>query len=331
MTDLLDRIVDLAARAMDAAGLNGTRLRWKWNRRRRDLGETGMRAEVTARSARGRFKMCPSCRALVPRASRTCPECGAGLAGVRAPGIGRLVSNVLPGATAATALLLLANGAIFVLMLLVPVVLPYGRGPSLFGFNGETLVRYGAGITQLTFGGEWWRLVTPIFVHGGLLHFGMNSYALLILGPLAEEEYGTERFFFIYLAAGIAGNVLSQGLRHAFTVGASGAICGLLGLMLVHGWRRGGAYGAALRTVMIQNTILMLVISILPGVDALAHVGGFLAGAALGVIVPYGAYRNHGTALVWQTAATLGLGVALGSIYLMATHGGEAIPRFFGG
>ena len=77
-------------------------------------------------------------------------------------------------------------------------------------------------------GGEWWRLITPIFLHGGLIHFLFNSYLLIHLGPLVEEIFGTYRYWVIYLCCGIAGSLFSQVPRFVNTVGASGAIMGLL-------------------------------------------------------------------------------------------------------
>ncbi len=327
---LLDRGVDLAARAMDAVGLNGTRLRWRWNARRRDLGEAGMRAEVMIRSARGHYKMCPSCRSLVPRSAWTCPDCGQGLSRVRAPGLGRLFSNVLPGTTAATGIILLVNGAMFLVMLMAPYEVP-GREAApglsrLLGFDGLTLIRYGSGFSPLTWQlGNWWRLVVPIFLHGGLLHFAMNSLALVQLGALVEEEYGTERFFFVYLACGVAGSVASQLPRVVNTVGASGAICGLLGLLFVHGVRRGGAYGAALRSSMARNTLFVLVMSFLPGIDWLCHVGGLACGFVLGWIVPFGPFRGRYTALVWEVLSFAAAAVVLASLWAMVRGGPEGV------
>lgn len=327
---MLDRLVEFLASTMDLLGLNGTRLRWKWNQRRRNLGEAGMRGEMVVRSTRTPYKMCPSCRALVPRSAWTCSECGAGLSRVRAPGLSRLVSNLIPGATAATGAILLVNGLMFVVMLLVPpaVVGVEIRGglARLMGFDGATLLRYGAGIPLLTFeAGEWWRLITPLFLHAGILHFAMNSMALASLGPLAEEEYGTERFAVIYLLSGLGGTIVAQYLGGVRTVGASGAICGLLGLMLVHGWRRGGAYGSAIQSVMARNAMLMVVMSLLPGIDWRSHLGGFLTGAVLGLAVPWGPFRARAGVLLWSAAALALLGVCVLAFYSMAIHGAETL------
>lgn len=333
---LLDSAIEMIARALDGVGLNGTRVRWKWSQRRRDLGEAGFRTGNLFRSARGRYKMCPSCRALVPRSAWRCSECGAGLAGVRAPGVGRLLSNVLPGATAVTGLLFLVNGLFFLLCLLAPIASAAPDGGkstvnSLIGMDGGTLLRYGAGLGGLTFGsGEWFRLITPIFLHGGLLHIVFNSIVLLQLGPLVEAEYGTERFAFIYLATGIAGNLLAQFLKpQGLVVGASGAICGLVGVLLVFGARRGGAYGGQLKSLMAQNALFILMMSLLPGISLLSHLGGFLGGCALGAVVPWGAFRNRGTALVWEAFSWVSVSIALYAFLQMARHGMEAV-RLFG-
>jgi len=320
--------VELVARAFDALGLNGTRLRWKWNRRRRELGETGLKAEMLVRSTQVAYKMCPSCRALVPRHVRRCTECGAPLADVRAPGITRVIANLIPGATATTATVLLANTALFAVVLLVPyrneVYEPGTPISRLWSFDGFSLIRYGSGLTWLTVTfREWWRIVTPIFLHGGLLHFVFNSLALVRLGPLVEEEFGTERLATIWFVTGVAGSALSQLSHETHTVGASGALCGLLGLLLVHGWRLGGAYGSRLKSVMAQNVVLMIGMSLLPGIDWRNHLGGFLAGGALGFIVPSGPFRSRATETIWAVLAWLSVAAVLASFWAMATHGVE--------
>lgn len=323
---MLDRLVDLLARAFDAVGLNGTRLRWRWNQRRRDLGEAGMKAQMVVRSTRVAYKMCPGCRALVPRAARRCTECGSPLAGVRAPGLTRVVANLIPGATATTVLLLLANTLLFAVVLLLPVRLdnfePGSPLSRLFGFDGASLIRYGSGQALLTIPlHEWWRIVTPIFLHGGLLHFVFNSMALVQLGPLVEEEYGTERLATIYVLCGIVGSAASQYIRGSHTVGASGALCGLLGLLLVHGWRIGGRYGERLKSVMLQNVILMAGMSLLPHIDWMNHLGGFAMGCALGTVTPSGPFRSRATEALWQGLAWLSLALVLASMWAMATRG----------
>ena len=192
----------------------------------------------------------------------------------------------------------------------------------LLGFDALSLIRYGSGYAGLTIPlGEWWRIVTPVFLHGGLLHFVFNSMALVQLGPLVEEEFGTERLAAIYVLCGVAGSAASQVLRGSHTVGASGALCGLLGLLLVHGFRIGGAYGQRLRSVMMQNVVLMVVMSMLPRIDWMNHLGGFAMGCALGFVAPSGPFRSRSTEILWQILAWLALGLVLASLWAMATRG----------
>lgn len=325
---MLDRVVELWAQLLDAMGLNGARVRWRWNQRRRDLGEAGLKAEMAVRSTQVAYKMCPHCRALVPRSARRCTECQAPLAGVRAPGLTRLVANVIPGATATTFVILLANTLMFAVVLMLPVRLPSYEPASmlsrLWRFDPYSLIRYGSGFAELTIQlREWWRIVTPVFLHGGLLHFVFNSMALVQLGPLVEEEYGTERLAAIYVMCGVAGSAASQLFNHAHTVGASGALCGLLGLLLVHGGRIGGDYGQRLKSVMLQNVVLMIGISLIPGIDMVNHAGGFAMGCAMGFIAPSGPFRSRAAEIVWEIFAFISLALVLASFYAMATRGME--------
>lgn len=319
----LDPLVGLLARLMDALGMNGTRLRWRWNRRKARMAESGAQASVAWRSAKGKHKMCPSCRALVPRTAGTCPECGTAMASVRAPGLSRMLANVFPGATATTSLLLLVNGALFLLMLMESF--RSGEGAGLFGsFNGRILDQFGAAYpAAVVMRGEWWLYVTAMFLHGGLLHFFFNSYCLLSLGPLIESEFGTERFWVVYFLSGVIGNVVHIVMHSsnpvAAVVGASGAICGLVGLLIAYGSRVRTPATLALRTHMIRFSILILVISFLPGISMSAHVGGFLTGFGLGWVVPTGRFRSRSAATGWQALSLGAVLVVLYSFYKIAS------------
>ena len=317
-----DRAVEALAKLLDTLGMNGTRLRWKWNQRQSLLGEQGARAEQVWKSARAPHKMCPHCRALVPRSARTCTECGESLRGVSAPGLGRVLSNLLPGISGATSLLVLVNGLLFLLMLMVPpppeaqVAPGFGR---LMGLDGPTLLRFGAGHGELTFVyGEWWRLITPIFLHGGLLHIAMNTFALLQLGPLTEHTYGRDRFVVVYLFSGITGFFASQ-IFGSFTVGASASLSGLIGLLLVYAYRHHGS--SAFKQVMLQNAILLLIVSFaFPIVDWRAHLGGMAGGALFGLVVKPEGRRSRGADRAWSVAALLCVLLVLVAFWQVAVH-----------
>jgi rhomboid protease GluP len=326
----LDRAVEFAAKLLNALGLNGTRLQWKWNQRRRRLAEAGVRREILWRSARGRHKMCPACRALVDRSARTCPECGGTMAGVRAPGLGRVAANLLPGISAATSLLMLVNGFWFLLMIMAQIKAgsPGGGASPFSPFDLELMARFGAGVsrermlsTGAVTGGEWWRLITPIFLHGGLIHFLFNSYLLLNLGPLVEDIFGAPRYWVIYLSCGIAGSIASQAPRFVITVGASGAIMGLIGLLLVHGYLRGGFLGQTMKSLVIRLAIYSVILSLMFNIDHLNHIGGFACGALLALVVPHGPHRSRTEAAVWQVLSVAGVLLVLLAFYQVAAFG----------
>jgi hypothetical protein len=145
--NLLDSAVEWIAGLMDGLGLNGKRLRWQWRQRRHNLGEQSLKTEMAWRSAQTQHKMCPACRALVDRSSGTCPDCGASLSKVSTPGFGRTISNMFPGMSAVTGLILLANGFSFLLLMMAHA--KAGVDFGLFrSFDGELMARFGAGLSH---------------------------------------------------------------------------------------------------------------------------------------------------------------------------------------
>jgi len=157
--------------------------------------------------------------------------------------------------------------------------------------------------------GEWWRLLTAAFLHGSWLHIAFNMYVLFVLGPTLERVLGHARFVVLYVVAALGGSVASYTFSDPRTVsvGASGAIFGLMGALIVAGRR--------MRWDITQVLILLginVVIGFLsPEVDWRAHFGGLVVGALVaGVFVwtprPFGAVR-----ILWQT---LGVLVILGAL-----------------
>jgi membrane associated rhomboid family serine protease len=141
--------------------------------------------------------------------------------------------------------------------------------------------------------GQWWRLLTSVFVHIGLLHLGVNMYALYIFGPLVERMFGHWRYLLLYLVAGFGGSCVAVWFQSArdLTAGASGAICGLLGAFatwtflnrhymppqLVRAW---------MRNVMI-NTFLLILISVMPNISWSGHLGGAVFGMLAAALLNY--------------------------------------------
>jgi len=322
---LLDSVVDWIAGLMDALGLNGKRLAWKWRQKRFNLGGQSLKTEMAWRSAKAQHKMCRECRALIDRAAKTCPDCGASLSKVSTPGISRSITNLFPGVTAVTGLILLVNGFNFLLLMLAHA--KAGVGMGLFsGFDPELTVRFGSGLSypvrlpdgQIV-GGEWWRLVTPIFMHAGMLHFFFNSFLLVQLGPLVQDIYRS-RFWVIYLASGIAGSMASQLTRDVNSIGASGAIMGLIGLLLVHGLRNRSQLGQAMKSLLFRLIVYTVVLSIVFNIDHRAHAGGFFCGALLAYLLPQGE-PTKSSAWVWNVLSFLAILLVLVSFGMVGGLG----------
>jgi len=151
----------------------------------------------------------------------------------------------------------------------------------------DVLIRMGAKFTPLIAAGEYWRLFTSMFLHIGVMHLAFNGYALFIIGTELERLVGPGRFLTIYLLSGLFGSLASYALSDSLAAGASGAIFGIIGALaaffLVHRERL-GAWGNR----RLGNIALVLVLNLIwgfsqPGrIDNFAHVGGLLAGFALG-------------------------------------------------
>jgi len=177
----------------------------------------------------------------------------------------------------------------FALNILVFLLMALAGGST----NEPTLMAFGVKSNAEIVKGQWWRFVTPIFIHIGLLHLFFNSYALWIVGPQVEKLYGGGRFVILYVLTGVAG-VYGSYLYHPDTIsaGASGAIFGLFGVLLAFGLRYRNsippffkrAVGTGVLPVIVINLIIGFTV---PAIDNSAHIGGLLAGAALGAIIPF--------------------------------------------
>lgn len=168
--------------------------------------------------------------------------------------------------------------AILGLQLLIFVMMTLSGGTT----SHDVLIRFGAKVNLLISQGEWWRLVTPIFIHIGLMHLLFNSFALYIFGPTAEWLFGKIRFLLFYVLTGIFGNVASFVFNPlSISAGASGAIYGLFGMYVY-------LYVYAKRFVdretgkgILVLVAINLVLSLGQGIDLAAHLGGLVSGFLL--------------------------------------------------
>jgi membrane associated rhomboid family serine protease len=123
--------------------------------------------------------------------------------------------------------------------------------------------------------GDWWRLITAAFLHASLLHIGFNMLALWWFGAPVEEYLGRARFIGLYLVSGLAGSAGALTQTQGVTVGASGAIFGILGAMLILEWQATGRLGGNAMTLIVINLALSFALS---NVSIGGHIGGLIGG-----------------------------------------------------
>lgn len=261
-------------------------MRWKLDRLRARLA--ALFKSDTKKKEGVRPRLCPACRALVGATATKCHECGASM-NYSLAAASQSLSGILPAEYPVTYVILIVNFMLFSVTLLASA---QGGEFSLFGgIDGRVLLRMGAmqplHILQL---GEWWRLVIPMFLHGGLLHILFNSWVLADVGRQVEEIYGSARYLFLYVATGIASFIASLTWMtfayggYGLSIGASGSLMGLIGLIIAITQRRGGAYMRMIRGRMIQWVVYIFVLGIFFNADHAAHAGGLVAGYLLGRI-----------------------------------------------
>lgn len=249
--------------------------------------------------------MCPNCRAFVEDGAKQCPYCdqqlGARPVDTRTPD--DVLGGLIPHARFTTMMILMVNSALFVATVLYGM--NQGNESSVLGLSGPVLFQFGAKWTPAVFAGQWWRLVTAGFLHGGLLHIAMNTWALMDLGAQVEEIYGSSRLLVFYFVATVCGFLASAFWSASLSVGASAGIFGLIGAMIAIGVRHNTALGSAIRGLYIRWAIYGLLFGLLPGlaVDNAAHLGGLAAG--FGAAYLAGEPGRPGTLMekIWQVTA----------------------------
>ena len=228
----------------------------------------------------------PSCGKINSVRARACFHCGQPYPGLW--GFGPTLTRLLGQVSFARVVIAVCIAA-YALSLLLDLRAAL-RPRGLFGIlapSGAALDALGmTGAAAWAFG-RWWTLFTAIYLHGSLLHLLFNLLWVNQLAPAAGELYGRSRLILIFTAAGVLGFVVSNGVGVSFTIGASGAIFGLLGAMVCYGRSRGGTFGVAILRQYGQWAVVVFVLGLLMAeVNNYAHAGGFaggyLAAAALG-------------------------------------------------
>lgn len=244
-----------------------------------------------------------------------CPAC---TSAAPPTGVARPLAGVDP---VATKVLIGLNVAMFVAM----VVTSSAPQQALSGGGGEMVQHFGLighpgylvpgmMFPEFSFGvaaGEWWRLVTGGFLHGGMLHLGFNMLVLWLLGSQLERALGWQRFVVLYVASLLAGSLGVMLLDPtAMTVGASGAIFGLMGAAVALQRAAGMSWwSSGLGTLLVVNLLITFTI---PGISVGGHIGGLVGGLATGAAMVAVDRRMR------SMSAAVGVGVALSVVFLVA-------------
>lgn len=180
---------------------------------------------------------------------------------------GEILGGLIPQARFTTIIILLINTGLYIAEALNP---------------SSGLTNWGASIPAPLMHGQWWRLITAGFLHGGILHILMNSWVLFDLGAEVEQIYGTSRLIVFYFVSTVTGFWTSSHIGGGFSVGSSAGIFGLIGAMLAFGVFDKSSLGAAVKSLYTRWVIYGLVLSFIPGVDYWAHIGGLAGGFVVG-------------------------------------------------
>lgn len=209
------------------------------------------------------------------------------------------------------------------LNVLVFVVMLFG-GAGFWHSPNTVQLTWGANFAPATADGQWWRLVSAMFLHFGALHLSMNMLALWDGGKLVERMFGAMRFLVIYLISGVGGNLLSLVIQgnDAVSGGASGAIFGIYGALLVYVWFARRQMQAQEFRWLFWGALLFSALTIamgyiIPGIDNSAHIGGFVTGIVMATLFLPSSIQPSRALTVTQSVVAVAWMAAL---FVLLTH-----------
>lgn len=296
--------------------------------------------------------MCRNCRAIVAGGETVCPQCGVALASTTGdtdarPSVYdreamRFARAVLTRPYTFTILFIVANLFVFLLMWSSS---GFDKG-ALMAFPNPVLTAYGAKLNYLINAQphEWWRFVTPIFIHINLPHILVNMWSLWVVGPYVEKLYGSAKFVFFWVLTGVAGvaasyltvrpemHINSAG-RFLFktmdnpSAGASGALFGLVGVLFVFGIKFRHELPEGFKRAFGTGLLPMILLNLFIGylgrgfIDNAAHLGGFFSGAAVALFVGYKRPgESASVAVFWHVLQLAALMLVALSFLMVARH-----------
>ena len=266
------------------------RVRYKLDRYKQKLNE--MFAKDPAEE-KPRPRLCPNCGTLVGATATKCYACGAnvnfGVAAAR-KSIGRLLPADSPVTYVILGITCIWYAITFALTVRVSggAQGPGGTGLSALmnmgGIDPRVLIALGGSLPWPNdFPFFPWRMIMATLLHGSLIHIGFNMWVLMDVGPQLEELYGSARYLFVYFFTGIGAWMLSSYFVPVVSIGASGALMGLIGVMIAITTKRDGEHMRILRSSLIRWVLYIAVLGyFMGGVDNWAHGGGLVTGFIVG-------------------------------------------------
>ncbi len=253
--------------------------------------------------------MCPNCRAFITVSDRVCPYCGVQL-GPRAVDLrpNDFVASFIPQANLTTVIILLINVAFYLAEIAISYKLTHRTSIS-----GQVAILMGAKYAPLIHAGQYWRLITAGFLHGGFMHIFLNSWSLFILVREVEQFYGTSRVIVAYVFSTFTGFLCSlYWSPGSLSLGASAACFGLIGIMLSMGLRsRADPLTQAVRSHYGQWAVIGIVLSLFPGIDIAAHIGGFIGGFLVGLVGGLPSLPGSSRETMWRILAGAAVAVTV--------------------
>ena len=239
--------------------------------------------------------LCPNCRKLISTSESKCPFCG-----TRKPGSwikNNAWNRGFRDPKQIIIMIIALNVGMFIISILLnPKAAGFSPNPLTFlSPSGQNLEWLGAtGRVPIGEYHRYWTLVAANYLHGGILHIFFNMVAFRQLAVVAIREFGIYRMFAIYTLSGVAGFWISYLFDVYWTIGASAAVCGLVGALLYYGKSRGGVYGKALYKQIFMWVVFLFVFGfVVPGINNWGHGGGLLAGICLGFLLGYREKRRE--------------------------------------
>ena len=238
---------------------------------------------------KNRAVLCPNCGKLISSYETTCPYCG--LSRPTSKWKNNLWTKSIADEGMLIKMIIALNVCFYLLSLaLNPKEMGMSMNPlTMLSPSSSSLILLGAtGTYPIDQFGRWWTLVSANFLHGGILHILFNMMAFNQIAPLVIREFGSYRMLVIFLVGGSVGFLVSYLAGVLVTIGASAAICSLIGAALYYGKSRGGVYGQAIFRQVGGWVIGLFIFGlIIPGINNWGHGGGLICGALLGMLMGY--------------------------------------------